>query len=457
MAHKKPDIDFLRKQAERIHALDENLRASADSLLQKIPGTGGTDPDPAPDVRTDAAAAGEMIQTHSARLGRAADLLAALAQAYASLDDEAIEAFLRTRGEDEFIRTFFPAPTHPQIVGIEPFFLPQIRMVQSDWAQVYIQGPRQLTQTDTYHTGRIIGNVIGRWVNPKSKKVYSVFDPGDGVFAFIPEGKLSPPVDVSTIPNREEVFAEGQRGPLSDLWKPPAAEERKGEWHAPGDPWQNFILGNMRITGLRGAVFPATPHANLCGELSVFFSVGETDLESGLTRFAQLTGLGYWNIDGKKTEYTGTQVLQNAGHATSSYDIQRLFAEYGWTGRIHNGVMPMPDELAENLRSGKKIIFLTELDTRTKAHAKEDGAWIDNPDYGRLVPGTKTPAAGLAAHWAAVTGVFQDRHGEIRVSVWNTHSGCEETYSWDTFSRSGKNPGSSAGSFTFVEAVKGAG
>jgi hypothetical protein len=52
-----------------------------------------------------------------------------------------------------------------------------------------------------------------------------------------------------------------------------------------------------------------------------------------------------------------------------------------------------------------------------------------------------------------VVDVFQDGRGSIRVRVWNTYSGCDETYSWERISRSGKNPGTSAGSYTFLEAV----
>ncbi len=455
MTGSKTETDLLLKQAADIHALDENFRKSADTLLKKILSAGGENSNLTAESRKDAISAGETIRTLQTRLGREADFLAALAKARQSLDDEAIEEFLRMRGEEEFVRTFFPTPMLPQIAGFEPFYLSQTRMVRSDWAQVYVQGSRQLTQTDTYHTGRIVANVIGMWVNPKSKKSYCVLDMGGGKFAYVPDGKFGPPIDVSKIPDREELSGDGRRGPVSDLWNPPEAGERKGEWRRPGDPWQNFIVGNMRVTGLRGAAFPATPHANLCGELSVFFAVGETDLEAGLTKFAQMKGFGYWSINGKKTEYTGTQVLQNVNHATSSYDLRRLFEEYGWKARIQNGVMPMPDDLAEKLRSGGKTVFLVELDTRTKAHSKQTGQWIDNPTCGQLVAGASAPAAGRAAHWVSVTDVFQDKRGTIQVKVMNTYSGCEETYTWETFCKSCKNPGSSTGSYTFLEAMKG--
>ena len=454
MARITVDTDLLLKKAEEIHALDESLRNNADNLLAAILSVVGRYPDLIADAQKDALAAREVIQTLRSRLSQEAEALLALAKAYQSIDDEAIETLLRMRGEEGFLRTFFPIPIRPEIEGFEPYYVPQTRMVRTDWAPVYALGPRQLTQTDTYHTGRIAGNVIGTWVNPKTKKKYCVLDMGGGKFAFVPDGKLSPPIDLSKIPNREDVFTEGQRGPISTLWNPQAADGRQGEWRAAGDPWQNLIIGNMRVTGLRGATFPATPHANLCGELSVFFAVGETDLEAGLSRFAQLKGLGFWNIPGKKTEYNGTQVLQNVTHATSAYDLKRLFEEYRWKSKIQSGVVPMPDELAEKLRSGKKMISLTELDTRTKIHSKESGEWIDNPAYGQLVPGAQAHAAGRAAHWVTVTDVFQDKRGTIHVKVLNTYSGCEETYTWDTFHKTCRNPGSSMGSYTYVEAVK---
>ena len=447
------DAELLLSQAGRIHELAGRIGSAADQLTRTVAATPGADSKLATEARTDAFSAGESIRSLQMQLAHNADLLAALAQAGRSLDTPAVEEFLRTEGEDELIRKYFPAPADPHLDGFKPFYLAQTRMVRWDWAQVYAQGPRQLTQIDTYHAGRVVPDVIGLWTHPRSNKKYHAVRTGGETFVFIPEGKLGPPIDASKIPFRDGLYEDGRRGPVSDLWKTPAGNP-KGEWRRPGDPWQNFIIGNMRVAGPRGAVFPATPHANLCGELSVFFAVGETDLESGLTKFAQLRGLGYWNLNGKKTEYTGAQVLQNVNHGSSPYDLRRLFEAYGFAGEIRSGVIPLPDELAEKLRAGRKFVLLAELDTRTKAHSKTTGAWVDNPTYGQLIPGASAPAAGRTAHWVTVTDVIRDRRGGIVVMVMNTYSGCGESYSWEMFCRSARNPGSSAGSYTYLEASK---
>jgi hypothetical protein len=448
MSGRQADPDRLRNPAEKIHEIGETFRISADDLSGSLQQSSDT-ADPSADIQSVVGA----VRETAAQLSHHANLLAALAAAYLSLDDEAIESFLQRRGEEAFIRRFLPAASYPQIDELEPYFLPRLRMVQSEWTPVYVLDSQRLRQTNTFHTGRILRNAIGTWSNPETQTAYCVALVDDGTTLYLPEGTLSPPIDAARIPNREGVWDEGQRGPVSDPWQSAMEDGAEANWRNPGDPWQYFILGRMSITGLRGAVFPSVPHANLCGELSVLSAVGEKDLVAGFSRFAQLTGLGYWNIDGGKTEYSGTQVLQNVGHTTSSYDLKRLFEAYGWACRIHGGTMPLPDEWAEFLRSGGKVVFLTELDARKKAHSSKDGAWIDNPEYGRLVSGAQPHAAGLAAHWVSVVDVFQDGRGSIRVRVWNTYSGCDETYSWERISRSGKNPGTSAGSYTFLEAV----
>jgi hypothetical protein len=413
MARIRVDTDLLFKNAEAIHLREEHLRKNEETLLHKILGVRSDYAGLTSDSRRDAYAVQETIRSIHQSLGVKADSLAALANAFRTVDDEAVSALLAMRGEDWFLRTFFAAPAGPEIDGFEPYFLSQTRMLLTDWVPVYVQGPRGLTQTGTWHTGRIVRGVVGTWKDPKTGKEYFVADAGGGEFVFFPQNKNSAAVDLSVIPDREGAFADGQRIHPSGLPAPFGTDGRNPEWYLPGDPWQNLILGRMTIIGIGNASFPLIPHHNLCGELSVLLAVGETDLEAGLSRFAKLRGLGYWNLDGTKTEYTGTQVLQNVGHTTSAYDVRRLFEEFGWEARISNGELPAPDVLAEKIQSGSKFVFLTELDTRTETPSVETGRPAPNPTYGQLVPGAPPQTPGRAAHWVTLTDVFQDGEGGI--------------------------------------------
>jgi hypothetical protein len=455
MARIKVDTDQLLKNAEAIHAIGEHFRNNSNTLLGKILSIGSEYSDLPANARKDAYDAQQLILSIQSRLEIKADTLVALSRAYKSIDDETIASLMALRGEAWFLQTFFIPSLQPDIDGFDPYFIPQTRMLLSDWVPVYVQGPKGLTQIDTYHIGRIVRNIVGEWTDPKTGKKYYVVDLGGGKFGYIPQTNKSILLDLSKIPDREGVFTDGQKIPDPDRPPPFGPGGRDPDWYTPGGPWQSLILGKMNITGLGGAKFPLIPHANLCGELSVLFAVGETDLEAGLSRFAKLKGLGYWNTDGTKTEYTGTQVLQNINHTTSSYDLKRLFEEYGYEARVSNAVMPNPEELAEKIRSGHKLVFLTELDTKKEILSPISGLTVPNPTYGQLVPGASPQTLGRAAHWVTVTDVFQDSGGNIVVKVFNTYSGSEETYSWDTFVKTCQQPGSqTTGSYTYVEAVK---
>lgn len=455
MTRIKVDTDLLLKNAEAIHVIGGHFRQNSNTLLHKILSIGGAYPELQADVQKDAYDAQQLILSIQSRLDIKADTLVALARAYQSIDDETIASLIALRGEGWFLQTFFVPIPQPDIDGFDPYYLSQTRMLLSDWVPVYIQGPKGLIQIDTYHTGRILRTIVGEWTDPKSGKKYYVVDLGGGKFGYIPQTKKSILLDLSKIPDREGIFTDGQKIPNPDLAPPFGPGGRNPEWYMPGDPWQYLILGKMTITGLGGVQFPMIHHTNLCGELSVLFAVGETDLEAGLSRFAKLKGLGYWNTDGTKTEYTGTQVLTNINHTTSSYDLKRLFEEYGYEARISNAVMPSPEELAEKIQSGHKLVFLTELDTKKEIVSPITGIPVPNPTYGQLVPGATPQTPGRTAHWVTVTDVFQDGGGNIIVKVFNTYSGSEETYSWDTFVKTCQQPGSqTTGSYTYVEAVK---
>ena len=448
------DTDLLIKNAEAIHFRAESLRKSGENLLTKVLGVGGEDTGLTAQARRDAYAAQETLRSIQQPLEIKADGLAALARAFRSIDDETISALIALRGEGWFLQTFFPALLLPDLADFEPFFVPQTWILLSDWVPVFLKGPRGLTQTDTFHTGKILDRVIGSWTDPATGAEYLVVDLGAGRFAFIPRNRINARVDPSKIPNREGVYTEGQTVPGTDVPLPFQAGGLTPEWHTPGDPWQNFILGRMDFAGIGGTSFPMTPHSNLCGELSVLRAVGETDLREGLSRFARLRGLGYWNLDGTKTEYTGTQVLQNVGHTSSAYDLRRLFEDYGWEAGISQAAMPAPDALAEQIRTGTEFVFLTELDTRRECISPETGRPAPNPSYGQLVPGAAPATPGRAAHWVAVTDVFQDGEGKIFVQVFNPHSGNEEAYSWDTFVKTCQQPGNQvSGSYTYISAT----
>ena len=452
------DTDLLLKNAEAIHLHADNFKNNGETLLTKILAVGSPYADLTAQSRRDAYSAREILRSIQNTLAVKADGLAALARAFRSIDDETISALLAMRGEGWFLQTFFPAPILPDIAGFEPCFVPQTRILLADWVPVYEKGSRGLKQTDTFHTGKILDRVMGIYTDPATGIEYFVVDLGGGRFGFIPRQRASARVDLSKIPNREGKFFDGQKvpgsvSPLADI-----IGAMHPDWFTPGQPWQNFALGRMNISGLGGASFPMTAHGNLCGELSVLFAMGETGLPSGLSRFAQLRGLGYWNVDGSKTEYTGTQVLQNVGHATSAYDLRRFFEDYQWDARISSAAMPAPDAMAETIRSGGKLVFLTELDTQREIISPSTGKPVPNPTYGQLVPGAAPATPGRAAHWVTVTDVFQDGDGNIFVQVFNSYSGCEEAYSWDTFVKTCQQPGTQVtGSYTYIEAAPPAG
>lgn len=448
------DTDLLFQNADAIHALAESLRKIENDLLSRILIIGGPYSGLTAEARKDAYASHDTIQSIRNPLNIKADSLAAMARAFQSVDDETITTMMAMRGEGWFLQNFFPAPLLPDVDGFDAFYLPQARMLLVDWVPVYTWGRNGLTQTDTLHTGHMFDVVIGTWTDPTSKEKFFVVNLGGDGFAYIPQSKESVRIDLSGIENREGIFKNGQRLTGSGLPLPFQPEGFSPDWNEPGDPWQYLILGNMNITGINGASFPKSPHANLCGELAVLVAVGETNLEEGLSRFARLSDLGYWNLDGTKTEYTGTQVLQNTAHTTSAYDLRRFFEDFGWDARISQAVMPAPDELAEKIRSGGKVIFLTELDTLKNSYSSVTGNSIPNPTYGLLVPDATPKTPGRAAHWVALTDVFQDGDGKIFVKVFNPYSGCEETYTWDTFVKTSRQPGRQVtGSYTYIEAA----
>jgi hypothetical protein len=464
----KVDIDLLLEKAGDIHQAAAEINHAGDDLAAEALRNAGGDPstDLQASVRGDVFAAAELIHKLERGLSAESEKLAALSRAFRSVDEETIGYLNRMTESIGLAQSIIDPRKDPDLEGFERYDPPRTAMAISNWAVMYNQNLKTALHTFTF--GEMVGNIIGAWTDPKTGIAYEVVDLGNGRYGYIPASRLSGLLDYSKIPIRDELFTDGQKVFDPDLpapwgtglwppeleWNSQNGARLSKEWHKQGDPWQNLILGDMKISGLGPGKFPTTAHANLCGELSVLFAVGETDLEAGLSKFAQLTGLGYWDQDGNKVEYTGTQVLQNPNHPTSAYDLARLFAAYGYQRTCSSGVLPTPDTLAEQLASGHQFIFLAELDTLKEIPSKESGAMTANPTYGKLVCGAPPNTPGRAAHWVAVTDVFQDKNGDLDVEVFNPYSGLKETYSWDTFVKTCQHPGNSGGSFEYVEAWK---
>ena len=202
-----------------------------------------------------------------------------------------------------------------------------------------------------------------------------------------------------------------------------------GRASSPRGPFVVWIPAFAGMTNNGISVFPFQPD----------------DLSSGAGRLSSY----------EQITYTGTQVLQDGSHTTSSDDLVKLFKAHDWKAEVKNGIPPSPSELAEKIKSGDKLIFLAELDTQGLIPPQDGGKWIPNPTYGQLVPG-KPPDYPYkrAAHWVTITDVFQDSGGNAYVEVFNTYSGYNETYTWDTFIGTSQQPGKNEGSFTYVDATK---
>jgi hypothetical protein len=462
------DTDLLAKTAGEFHQYSGDLKASCEKLLSEIARL--TARSEYASLQANASADGfisrELSDKSVRELSDEADTLLALSRAFREIDDMWMLFMEGIAGEGWWLKEYLPA--YPDIDNFEPFFVPETRMALDDWVWVYVMGPNGLTErkvtgpdgkehSQFFTTAEIIGNIVGIWTDPKTKKQYYVVDLGKGEFVYIPVEKLGPPVDFTKIPNRDGEFTNGLKIVNPDLpppygsgdW-PPGCET----WHDEGTPWQNLILGAMNIIGLDGKrIRRMTAHPNLCGPLSVLFALGEADIRGGLSKFAQLTNLGYYDKVTKEwIPYTGTDVLYR-GVGTNGDDLIKFIREFeGWHADSSTGTMPTPEELAEMLASGRKLIFLTELDTNHKIWTTSPPS--NNPTYGQIVPGAPAGTAGRAAHWVAVTDVFQDSTGEVYVKIFNTYSGCEEVYTWDVFVKSCEQPGREEGKYTYVEAWK---
>jgi hypothetical protein len=454
MTRIRVDPSLLSQQSNEIErTADEVARAAGELSAQAERDIRGSSfPEFRVSARSDAALARELMDQIRRDLSGHSVKLAALSRAFQSADDETIILLNAMTGLHRLEPNRFGPQSFPDIDGLEPYDLPQTEMAITNWAVMYDSGLKTILHT--YRIGELIGNIVGSWTDAQTGRKYSVVDLGNGKFGYIPADRLSGPIDFSKIPFREGFFYNGETDSLGELPAPMGADRWKSDWRRAGDPWQNLILGFMHIVGIDNAVFRKTAHANLCGEMCVMYSVGETDIENGLSVFAQLTGLGYWDESGKKVEYTGTHVLQNPNHPTSAYDLTRYFQAYGYQSGSSGGVLPTPEKMADQLASGHKFIFLTELDTLKEIPSKETGALIANPTYGQLVPGAPKNTPGRAAHWVALTDVFQDANGDVEVEVFNPYTGQKETYSWETFVKTCQQPGNSGGSFGYIEAWK---
>lgn len=452
------DTDLLAKLADEIHQLAVELNGAGNSLLSEIQScTAHTEyARLRRSAQKDAFEARQQIAGIERSLSEEADRLLSLSRAFRSIDERTITFLTGWLGE-EWLGKAYPGPRYPDLEGFEPYYSPQTCMALTDWAVMRDGGFVRILHM--YTTGQFIKDVVGVYTDSKGNQFY-VVDLGDGNFGYISADRASGPVDFSKVPDREGSFQNGQRERNPDLPEPWNAEwPPDSEWHEEGDPWQNLIIGNMDVENINNEAYSDMAHSNLCGELSVLFAVGETDLEKGLSGFAKLERLGYWNSEkGKMVYYNGSDVLQDGSHTTSSYDLTRTFKEFGWESKEldpdEKGILPTPEELAEKIESGHKLVFLTELDTQRQEYSAEAGGTVANPTYGQLVPGKPANTPFRAAHWVTATDVFQDSEGDVFVKVYNTYSGCEETYSWETFVKTCEQPGDQGGKYTYIEAWK---
>jgi len=446
------DPDLLEKLAGEIYRLAGDLNQAGDGLLNEVGRRiGATEyPDLQSSARGDAFSARDLINGIQRDLTGEADRLRLLSRAFRAVDDEAI-SFLTYQLGEAWLGQTFAGPRYPDLVGFEPYYVPQTAMATSDWAVMYDQNLK--TALHTYKTGEFVENIVGTWTDPKTGQKYYVVDLGNGKYGYIPADRLSDPIDFSTIPAREGTFADGQTDLQLALPAPWGTDQWPEGWHSRGDPWQDLILGKTGIIGTRGApVTRMTPHPNLCGPLSVLFALGETDIAGGLTKFAGLSNLGYFDKDHQWISQTGTDILEG-GKPTGPDDLIKFIKQFdGWNATTGPGKMPTPSELEDKIKTGHKFIFLTELDTNKDIY--QGGEKVPNPTSGQLVPGAPPNTPGRAAHWVTVTDVFQDSNGKIQVEVFNTYTGKPEIYSWDTFVKTCRQPGNNPGSYTYVEAWK---
>jgi hypothetical protein len=440
------DTDLLEKLANEIHQLAGELNSAGDGLLneisRRIANTEFTELRSA--ARGDAFAERDRIAGIERELFPEADKLLALSHAFRAVDDEAIGLLTHLLGDSWLGETFLPR--FPDVEGFDPFYSSQTRMALTDWVPVYVMGPRGLTarvirepdrsrHAQFHITGEIVRNIIGMWTDPKTGKKYYVVELEDGEFGYIPVEKLGVPVDLSKVPNREGSFSNGmivEDSTLPSPWgdqtwpKDWYGKAGTGERHLDNDPvQQNLCLKNMGLKDGNGAPIKGlceTPHKNLCGELSVLASVGETDITKGLSIFAN-------KVPG------GLATLQDPGKGTIKDTLMKFYRELGWKAESHSDAMPTPESLATGLADGHKYIFGTRLDTGS---------------------GLLTDSSKYAPHWVALTDVFQDPSGQVFVQVYNPYNNREEIYSWDYFARACDCTlrKDDLGSYTYVEAEK---
>jgi hypothetical protein len=173
-------------------------------------------------------------------------------------------------------------------------------------------------------------------------------------------------------------------------------------------------------------------HYNLCGEIVVMVSVGETDLERGLRKFDEITTYQcaeYNEKSGKcvKSYKKGSQILQDRNQGTSGYTLTRFYDAYGWDSAYKTGELD-PGEMADLLREDKDVLALVNINTGEFPLDKE-------VSYGEVISLEKTLEvhSGEAAHWVKIQDVIEMPNGETYVRVYNPIQNREELYSWETF------------------------
>ncbi|MGD0173128.1 MAG: hypothetical protein ABSC61_01645 [Anaerolineales bacterium] len=332
------DPDLLEKLADELHQLTGVLNLAGDNLLNEIMRRSGNTeyPDLQSSARGDAFASRDLISGIQRDLSGEADRLRLLSRAFRAIDDEAITFLTCQLGEQWLGQTFGRPQSHPDIKGFEPFYVPQTRMALTDWVYAYAQGCYGLARIDIYAAGRIIDNIIGSWTDSKTGKKYFIVDQGNGLFMYILMDQLSNLIDLSAIPYREGSYSNGMVVENSSL-PPPWGRNSwpqswiDNEWWK-GGPQQDLRLGKMGLPGRDGKPLAGlldSAHANLCRELSVIASTGNTDIVGDLSIFANSKEVG-----------NGLAILKEPTMGTTPENLADFYRALGWHADPHQSAVP---------------------------------------------------------------------------------------------------------------------
>lgn len=190
------------------------------------------------------------------------------------------------------------------------------------------------------------------------------------------------------------------------------------------DAWIEYNEGQnaaqyLNLKEVLGAGYPASPHFNLCGELTVSSVLG-MPMEEGLRLFSHVT-TSERNDQGQWVKIKGEKILKDKFYTTSAHQLGHFFKEAGWTSETLTSVTPTPSpatpvKVDALLDENKSLVTLVN---------------IDGAKGGILAPVEESTRK--IAHWVTVLSVIQAISGESIVRLYNPFQNREEIYSWDYF------------------------